>query len=130
MILSVHEHLHLSEHVNLTSNFSTEFKNYFTSLSVGSSSSGSHPSTPGSGNATTSTVAGEVVQENEAMQDVATNLAHIDIGVDEAQPQQQPQQKKQEDEGISLIMEFDPHVHIVADPTLRMPYHGTFRHNV
>jgi hypothetical protein len=33
-------------------------------------------------------VAGEVVQENEAMQDVATYLAHIDIGVDEAQPQQ------------------------------------------
>jgi hypothetical protein len=114
MILSVHEHLHLSEYANLTSNFSTELKNYFTSLSVGSSSSGSHLSTHGSGNATTSMVAGEVVQENEAMQDVATDLAHVDIGVDEAQPQQQPQQEKQEDEGISLIMEFDPHVHIVA----------------
>jgi hypothetical protein len=102
MILSVHEHLHLSEYVNLTSNFLAELKNYFTSLSVGSSSSGSHPSTHGSGNATTSTVAGEVVQENEAMQDVATDLAHIDIGVDEAQPQQQPQQKNKKMKVLAL----------------------------
>ena len=101
-------------------------KNYFTTLSVGSSSTGSRPSTNESANATTST-AGEVVQENEAMQSVATDLAHVDIGVDDAQPpepQQRPQEEEQqEDEGISLITEFDPHVHIVADPNpaLRMP---------
>jgi len=110
----------------LTSNFSADLKNYFTTLSVGSSSTGSRPSTNESANATTST-AGEVVQENEAMQSVATDLAHVDIGVDDAQPpepQQRPQEEEQqEDEGISLITEFDPHVHIVADPNpaLRMP---------
>jgi hypothetical protein len=68
---------------------------------------------------------GEVVQENEAMQNVATDLAHVDIGVDAQppEPQQRPQEEEQqqEDEGISLITEFDPHVHIVADPALRMP---------
>ena len=110
----------------MTSNFSADLKNYFTTLSVGSSSTGSRPSTNESANATTST-AGEVVQENEAMQSVATDLAHVDIGVDDAQPpepQQRPQEEEQqEDEGISLITEFDPHVHIVADPNpaLRMP---------
>jgi len=110
----------------LTSNFCADLKNYFTTLSVGSSSTGSRPSTNESANATTST-AGEVVQENEAMQSVATDLAHVDIGVDDAQPpepQQWPQEEEQqEDEGISLITEFDPHVHIVADPNpaLRMP---------
>jgi len=110
----------------LTSNFCADLKNYFTTLSVGSSSTGSRPSTNESANATTST-AGEVVQENEAMQSVATDLAHVDIGVDDAQPpepQQRPQEEEQqEDEGISLITEFDPHVHIVADPNpaLRMP---------
>jgi hypothetical protein len=56
----------------LTNNFCTDLKNYFISLSVGSSSSGSRPSTHESGNATTS-MAGEVVQENEAMQNVATD---------------------------------------------------------
>jgi hypothetical protein len=91
-------------YANLTSNFCAVLKNYFTS--VGSSSSGSRPSTHESGIATTSTV-GEVVQENEAMQDVAADLAHVDIGVDDAQPQQQPQQGEQEDEGINLITEFD-----------------------
>ena len=110
----------------MTSNFCADLKNYFTTLSVGSSSTGSRPSTNESANATTST-AGEVVQENEAMQSVATDLAHVDIGVDDAQPpepQQRPQEEEQqEDEGISLITEFDPHVHIVADPNpaLRMP---------
>jgi len=110
----------------LTSNFCADLKNYFTTLSVGSSSTGSRPSTNESANATTST-AGEVVQENEAMHSVATDLAHVDIGVDDAQPpepQQRPQEEEQqEDEGISLITEFDPHVHIVADPNpaLRMP---------
>ena len=110
----------------MTSNFSADLKNYFTTLSVGSSSTGSRPSTNESANATTST-AGEVVQENEAMQSVATDLAHVDIGVDDAQPpepQQRPQEEEQqEDDGISLITEFDPHVHIVADPNpaLRMP---------
>ena len=110
----------------MTSNFSADLKNYFTTLSVGSSSTGSRPSTNESANATTSTT-GEVVQENEAMQSVATDLAHVDIGVDDAQPpepQQRPQEEEQqEDEGISLITEFDPHVHIVADPNpaLRMP---------
>jgi len=110
----------------LTSNFCADLKNYFTTLSVGSSSTGSRPSTNESANATTST-AGEVVQENEAMQSVATDLAHVDIGVDDAQPpepQQRPQEEEQqEDDGISLITEFDPHVHIVADPNpaLRMP---------
>ena len=109
----------------MTSNFSADLKNYFTTLSVGSSSTGSRPSTNESANATTST-AGEVVQENEAMQSVATDLAHVDIGVDDAQPpepQQRPQEEQQEDDGISLITEFDLHVHIVADPNpaLRMP---------
>ena len=110
----------------MTSIFCADLKNYFTTLSVGSSSTGSRPSTNESANATTST-AGEVVQENEAMQSVATDLAHVDIGVDDAQPpepQQRPQEEEQqEDEGISLITEFDPHVHIVADPNpaLRMP---------
>jgi len=110
----------------LTSNFCADLKNYFTTLSVGSSSTGSRPSTNESANATTST-AGEVVQENEAMQSVATDLAHVDIGVDDAQPpepQQRPQEEEQEeDDGISLITEFDPHVHIVADPNpaLRTP---------
>jgi hypothetical protein len=70
---------------------------------------------------------GEVVQENEAIEtaatDVATNLAQVDIGVDDAQPPEpEPQQQQQEvDEGTSLITEFDPHVHIVADPAIRMP---------
>jgi len=80
----------------LTSNFCADLKNYFTTLSVGSSSTGSRPSTNESANATTST-AGEVVQENEAMQSVATDLAHVDIGVDDAQPPK-PQQRPQEEE--------------------------------
>jgi hypothetical protein len=49
-------------------------KNYFSTLSVGSSSNGSRPSTHESGNATTST-AGGVVQENEATQSVPTDVA-------------------------------------------------------
>jgi hypothetical protein len=104
-------------------------KNYFSTLSVGSSSNGSRPSTHESGNATTST-AGGVVQENEATQSVPTDVAQIDVGVDDnaqtPEPQQRPQpqeqgQQQEEDEGISLITQFDPHVHIVADPALRMP---------
>jgi hypothetical protein len=42
---------------------------------------GSRPSTHESGNATTST-AGGVVLENEATQSVPTDVAHVDIGVD------------------------------------------------
>ena len=67
---------------------------------------------------------GEVVQENEAMQNAARDLTQVDIGVDDAQPaepQQQPEEEQQQVEGISLITEFDPHAHLVADPALRMP---------
>jgi hypothetical protein len=71
---------------------------------------------------------GEVVQQNEAIEtaatNVATNLAQVDIGVDDAQrPELEPQQQQQQevDEGTSLIMEFDPHVHNVADLAIRMP---------
>jgi hypothetical protein len=56
----------IHEYANLTSNVCGDLKNYFTTLSVGSNSSCSRPSTRESGIATTSTV-GEVVQENEAM---------------------------------------------------------------
>ncbi|KAJ1261742.1 hypothetical protein BS78_09G054600 [Paspalum vaginatum] len=37
-----------------------------------------------------------------------------------AHPQTQPQEEHG-DIGINLIMEFDPHVHIVSDPTVRLP---------
>lgn len=68
-------------------------------MSVGSSSTGSCPSTHESANTTTSTPG--VVQENEAMQYVATDLAHVDIGVDDAQlpkPQHRPQEEEQQED--------------------------------
>lgn len=107
-------------------NLSVDLKKYFTSSSSGPSSSGSRPSTHGSANAAGSTAGGEeVVQENEALQSVATDMAHVDISAADAHPQGaqvQPQpQEQQEGEDIELIMEFDPHVHIEADPALRKP---------
>jgi hypothetical protein len=72
-------------------------KNYFSTLSVGSSSNGSRPSNHESGNATTST-AGGVVQENEAMQSVPTNVAQTDIGVDDDAQTPEPQQRPQPQE--------------------------------
>jgi hypothetical protein len=45
-------------------------------------------------------------------------------------PQQRPQEEEQQEgEGISLITEFDPHVHLVADPALRMSIER-FRPNI
>jgi hypothetical protein len=77
-------------------------------------SSSSRPSTHGSG-------IGEVVQENEVIQSVQAEA--------EAQPPQPEPEPEAEHEGIGLIMEFDPLVHVVADPALRKPI-GRFHPNI
>ncbi|XP_062229974.1 uncharacterized protein LOC133927506 [Phragmites australis] len=96
-----------------------DLKNYFTSLSGGSSSS-NHPSTHESRNAADSIV-GEV-EGHATIEAVVSNIAQVEIGVDDAQPQ--AQQEENEQEGIDLIVEFNPLVHVVADPALRIPIEG------
>ena len=99
--------------------YCVDLKNYFTSLSGGSSSS-NHPSTHESRNAADSIV-GEV-EGHAAIEAVVSNIAQVGIGVDDAQPQ--AQQEENEQEGIDLIVEFNPLVHVVADPALRIPIEG------
>jgi hypothetical protein len=47
----------------------------------------------------------------------------------EAQPPQPEPEPEAEHQGIGLIMEFDPLVHVVADPALRKPI-GRFHPNI
>ncbi|KAJ1287471.1 hypothetical protein BS78_02G012400 [Paspalum vaginatum] len=86
-------------------------KNYFTKLSA--SLSGSRPSTNENRN-TTGSIAAEIVQNH------VPDIAPVEIETTNAHPQTQPQEEH-EDIGIDLIVEFDPHVHIVSDPALRLP---------
>jgi hypothetical protein len=104
---------------SLTARFCVELMNYFSSLGTSSS----HPSTHGSG-------IGEVVQQNEVLQSVQAEAeAETPQPEPEAQPPHPEPVPEAEHEGVGLIMEFDPLVHVVADPALRKPI-GRFHPNI
>ena len=102
-----------------------DLKTFFSSMSVGSSST-SRPSTRESQNAA-AVESQEVVQDEESAQ-IQSVVAEIDGG---AAVEQQPEVEQQPvgeghngdgDGGINLIREFDPNVHVISDPALRIPF--------
>jgi len=101
-----------------------DLKTFFSSMSVGSSST-SRPSTRESQNAA-AVESQEVVQDEESAQ-IQSVVAEIDGGAAVEQPEveQQPVGEGHNgdgDGGINLIREFDPNVHVISDPALRIPF--------
>ena len=98
-------------------------KNCFTSLSGGSGAS--CPSTQDSHNTIGSSGTTKVVQSSVGIETMVASLAQAEIandntGRDPHGPNTKLQEEQHINEGVGLIMEFNPHIHVVLYPALRL----------